>query len=879
MNHRILLLPVLLFCSATAAQAQILKGKIVNSAQQPVQYSTVYIQELRQGTVANINGDYEIKLPAGTYTAVYQSLGYEPVAVSVSVTGQTATTRNVTLPVQYYQVQEVTVRATGEDPAYGIMRKAIGAAGYHLNSISHYRAEMYLKGSLVFNRIPKLIQRSIKKSDGNMSSVKTGDAFMMESLNEIEYTAPGTYSQKTVSHNSTFPSGSGSVSPMAYVEASFYQPVIAGMAISPLSPKAFSYYRFKYLGATRQNNRTIHKIEVIPKRKSQQVFEGVICIIDALWCLQSVDLLNSNYAAEIRVRQLYIPVHGDMWMPVSHNFEISTDIIGLEADIGYAVSIKYTDVKPNTALAIPSLISPGISAAAASPGIDTSGAANASATAGKIERILEKEKLTDRNAIRIARLMDREVETAMNSSPAGNSATGTKITRTVDQNAGNRDSTYWAHTRPVPLTATEIRSLAARDSMKTVHELRKPATDTAASAPPKRGKFAAPLKHAATGHTWRIYRNDTTVTHRLRWGGLVDPGKLRFNTVDGFVYGFSADWRKYFASGASLSVYPEASWAFSRKTPMLRANAVYYFNSSNQSQLYMRAGSESRDMGSGGSINPRLNSIASLFFERNCLKLYDSRFATPGYRTTITPGLVIDISATLENRSRLENTTLYSIINTPGDYTPNTPASRYTDTLMPPANAIVRQHHAAITASLSFTPFMSHTVVNGHKIPQRSSWPTFSLTWRHGTNRSVGAGTAGISHYDMIRLEILRQFDNMPPLSDLSIMLRTGTFIDSRSVPFADFFHFNAQPLPVLFGTYRDAFMLPARYALSTPEAFAEFHIRYATPYLLLKLLPGLSSTLLKENISLAFLAAKNNGTYTEAGYSISEIFFMAELG
>jgi hypothetical protein len=42
------------------------------------------------------------------------------------------------------------------------------------------------------------------------------------------------------------------ISPMDYIEASFYQPVLVDMAISPLSPQAFSYYKFKYLGASLQ---------------------------------------------------------------------------------------------------------------------------------------------------------------------------------------------------------------------------------------------------------------------------------------------------------------------------------------------------------------------------------------------------------------------------------------------------------------------------------------------------------------------------------------------------------------------------------------------------------------------------------------------------
>ena len=74
------------------------------------------------------------------------------------------------LPLQYYEIPEVKISASGEDPAISIMRKAIGLAPYYLNNVSYYKAEVYLKGNLVIKRIPKLLQKSMKiESSGNES--------------------------------------------------------------------------------------------------------------------------------------------------------------------------------------------------------------------------------------------------------------------------------------------------------------------------------------------------------------------------------------------------------------------------------------------------------------------------------------------------------------------------------------------------------------------------------------------------------------------------------------------------------------------------------------------------------------------------------------
>ena len=134
---------LIIFCilNSTFGEAQVIKGRISSQSGEPVPYATVYIQQLRQGTTANAKGDYEIRLTPGSYLITYQSLGYSPVVYETTVTDQLIE-KDVTLPLQYYQVPEVRITATGEDPAYGIMRKTIGMAPYYLNNISHYKAEV-----------------------------------------------------------------------------------------------------------------------------------------------------------------------------------------------------------------------------------------------------------------------------------------------------------------------------------------------------------------------------------------------------------------------------------------------------------------------------------------------------------------------------------------------------------------------------------------------------------------------------------------------------------------------------------------------------------------------------------------------------------------
>jgi hypothetical protein len=65
--------------------------------------------------------------------------------------------------------------------------------------------------------------------------------------------------------------------------------------VSPLSQNAFQYYRYKLLGSFEENGKTISKISVIPKRKSEPLFTGALTISSMLLILRFLKINNWNY--------------------------------------------------------------------------------------------------------------------------------------------------------------------------------------------------------------------------------------------------------------------------------------------------------------------------------------------------------------------------------------------------------------------------------------------------------------------------------------------------------------------------------------------------------------------------------------------------------
>ncbi len=65
--------------------------------------------------------------------------------------------------------------------------------------------------------------------------------------------------------------------------------------VSPISGNAFSYYNYKLEGTFYDNNgKLINKINVLPKRKNDRIFEGSIYIVEDDWALYGSDLTTTG---------------------------------------------------------------------------------------------------------------------------------------------------------------------------------------------------------------------------------------------------------------------------------------------------------------------------------------------------------------------------------------------------------------------------------------------------------------------------------------------------------------------------------------------------------------------------------------------------------
>lgn len=853
----------LLFLSflITSSFGQTLLGTISDNERKPVPYSTVFVKEIRMGTVSNEQGQYSLNLQSGDYTIIFQCLGYETVEKKVNVKDG-INKLNIIFNVKSYELKGVNIKPGSEDPAYAIIRKAIGMAPYYQNQVKEFEAEVYMKGSIKIVKLSWLVKRAMRKEE---DAPKEGALYLQESVNNIHFTAPDKYDQTVKMIRSNFPSGDSNNDAMQFINASLYDPKI-GEIILPLSPYALNHYKFRYEGYSKESDRIINKIKVIPRRKSKQLVEGYLYIADNYWNIHSADLSVESLVGTINIKQTFGEVEENVWLPINYNFDIIGKFFGNEGNVQYVSSVKYKTVRINNDIKVPlNLVSQNIQnnldESSKQPLTQTKTKNSAEALKeqkrkAKIEKLLEKNDLSNKDMYQLAKLMAKDAKAADTTKKSLEIKETHKVK--VDSLARKADTTLWSKIRPIALTADEVHGM--EDLRKSVAK-----KDSVASKKDTIPKTKSIFSTIVFGNN----KYNKVKKQNISFSGLINVDQLRFNTVDGFVTGMSFSYSKTI-NDRSFSLNPQIAYAFNREVFMGRFSGGISHTPSRRGYIGISMGSESVDFNRETGINTFANSVASLAFRTNYMKLYEHRFGEIYNRIDLANGFDFLVRVGYYDRRMLENSTDFSFY--PKDkkmYTPNLP---FNDTIF---GRYTPDHQAFITKiSFSYTPEYFYRMFGNRKYMISSKYPTFSLDARFGIPNIGG------SDVKFTQIEIgVKQSIKMGPSNKLSYKAAYGDFLMKDKIYFPDFKHFNTQEISVNVGDFANGFQLLEYYKHSAESGYAQGFVSYSSPYLALKHLPWISNRIWEENLYLSSLYTKGSKPYWEFGYSITQISIFGGVG
>ena len=394
----------------TNSFSQNFKGRITDKTGEALYGSSVYIKSVNQGLVCNEEGYYQTTLPVGEYLVEYKCLGFRQIEIVVRIESNEVTIMNIMMEETPFDLKEVTV-SRQEDPAYPIMRKAIEKAPLYAGAANSYIADVYIKGSGEILKVASLVDKLAKNAEGIKLSELKNQIFVQESFSEIEFTSPDKYKQTVKAFSSSIPDDFDSKDALPVMRTSLYMPK-DGMFVSPLNPKAFSYYRFRYEGFIEDNGVTVNKIKVELKMKDPILYSGYIYIADDTWHIHSAKLACNVYGVREDYTITYQELGQNVYLPITYVIATDIDIFGTKMVFDYYASLTYKDLIVNE----------------------------------DIVKELEEQKKPKKREFEIKR--------------------DTLYQTKSDSLATRRDSAYWANIRVIPLDSREIGSFVKKDSIQ-----------------------------------------------------------------------------------------------------------------------------------------------------------------------------------------------------------------------------------------------------------------------------------------------------------------------------------------------------------------------------------------------------------------------------
>lgn len=390
--------------------------------------------------------------------------------------------------------------------------------------------------------------------------------------------------------------------------------------------------------------------------------------------------------------------------------------------------------------------------------------------------------------------------------------------------ANKKDSIFWEDVRPVQLTHEETSDYIRKDQLQ---EKRKSKVYLD-SVDAKNNRFQ--VLDVLTGYS---YKNSFK-----RWEWSYDaplPG-VNFNTVQGWNGKAGLTYFKWYDENRTQWLYThlQAQYGIAENRLRWKGTVTKNFNRVNRLQLSAFGGSEVRQFNSSEPISPFINTITSLFFERNYMKVFELEYGGLAWRQELFNGLRTDLSVSYQNRKPLFNNTYYvTLPNDQVDYTSNNPLDP--DDFI---NAAVQEHHLIKTqfsAQISFgQKYMTYP--DGKFNLYDSEYPVLTLEVENGLGSDNSA-----NNFTQFRLR-LQQALHLGAVGEFSYNLKGGTFLHGTAISFVDYQHFNGNQTRIGSGSsYTNVFNLLPYYALSTNSNYFEGHAEHNFKGWVLGKIPGIN--------------------------------------
>lgn len=424
-------------------------------------------------------------------------------------------------------------------------------------------------------------------------------------------------------------------------------------------------------------------------------------------------------------------------------------------------------------------------------------------------------------------------------------------------NANKKDEAFWNEIRPIPLTLEESTDYTKKDSLQTIRKSQK-YTD---SVDAKNNKFK--VTDILMGYDYK----NTFKKYSFDYKGLLNLSSLSFNTVQGFNLDSGFSFKKgNEEEGKSTTLSTTFNYGFSDHRFRIIGEFSHKFNNINYATIRASGGTKVAQFNSAEPISKLINSVSSLFFKDNYMKLYNLEYAQVNYSQNVLNGVTLFGKLGYEQRKPLFNTTDYSFFKRDDIYSSNNPLAPNDFT-----TAAFDQHHlfkAGLSAQIKFgNKYISRP--DGRYNFSNEKYPIVSLAFEK-------TFAASEKKYEFERIGAAVLYDlSLDNKGTVGMNFKAGKLFNAENISFIDYKHFNGNQTHI--GTsdrYLNVFNLMPYYENSTNDSYFELHSEYNDKGFIMNKIPLLN--LLKSTMNLGFhsLAIPDRKPYTEFTVGLDNLGF-----
>ncbi len=725
--------------------AQTITGTMTDAESgKPLPFASIYLKGTTRGTTTNDQGKFTLNQAPKGSTLICRYVGYQKKEVIIG----TEKNLNVKLSAKHKKIKTLVIKNTGEDPAYRIIRNAIKKRPEYNKEIDQFEANCYIKGKIELDETPRggsILELTVEDSNtgeesSSIDSLK-GILYLSETYSKITFQRkPKRYKVKVLSSKvsgSQSAYGFGSPMRLNFYEnsVSFNSQISPRGLVSPIANGALRFYKYKLVESFFEDGRWINRIQVIPRRKFEPVFEGEIYIINDSWRIHSVDLIATKQQEltifdTISIKQIHVPTE--------KGYAVKDQVFGLKLKVfGFGMSGNFVNVFTN---------------------------------------------------------YSHEIDPTVFD----------KFVMEYDSLALKQSKSHWDSIRVIPLEEEEVKDYIKKDSLAVTTKAKQ---DSMAALP-----FSYKVKDILLkGVGYKFNKKENVKTD-----ALIGLQRLQYNTVEGLVYELPIRYNKKIDKDRKLYASAWGRYGFANQQLNAKAFGRYTWGRSNKSALRISGGRYIFQYNNNAPVDELFNSISTIFYGQNYLKIYRAYFAKASYTNVLFNGLTYKLGVDYQNRNALANATDFMLkwIKDENKFTANYPTEVLTDVM--PDNS-----RLAFRAKVSYQPGRKLIKYPDRIVSVSSRYPTFYGGMEvarplFNTDASYARWQAGMS--GGLNLKLYGEF---------KYRWNVGGFLDKKTVFVPDFTHFNGNQF-LLAAPYLNSFQLAPFYANSNTENFyTSFHAEH----------------------------------------------------